>query len=77
MELLSNPAVGVALLSTIIAIGVWLFKKLFDWVESLTKDVTNLTTIVAVLGERMDNAEDDLRDMQSKQRGTPKVNYKK
>ncbi len=77
MEILSNQAVAVVLLCTVIGLGVWFFAQLYSWVRSLTKDVTDLTKIVAVLGEKVKNNEDDILALQNDRGGRATVKYKR
>lgn len=77
METLSNQSIAIVLLTTVIGIGVWLFKKLFDWVQMLTTNLGNVTNIVSVLEEKVSNNTEDIRELRAQAADRPSVKYKR
>lgn len=84
MDALNNQTVAGILITiigmlgmTVIGIGIWFFKQLFSSLKSLISDVTNLTNIVAVLGEKTQNNTDDIRDLKAEVASRPNVKYRK
>lgn len=84
MDALNNQTVSGILITiigmlgmTVIGIGIWLFKQLFDSVKSLVLDVTSLTSTVGILGEKTQNNADDIRDLRAEFAAKPNVKYRK
>lgn len=77
MEILTNQTIAGVLLTTLIGVGIWLFKKLFDWVQTLTTNLGDVTNIVAVLEEKVSNNTEDIRELKAQVADRPHVKYKK
>ena len=77
MDILSNPAVVISMFLCIVSIGIWLFNKLYTWIEKLNDSMTALTSIVAVLGEKYDNHDEEIKGLKAQVANIPTVKYRK
>ena len=77
MEVLNSPAVVASVFLFTAGLVGWMIRELYAWVKTLTKDVTALTTIVAVLGEKYDNHDEEIKTLKTQVANMPTVRYRK
>jgi hypothetical protein len=77
MENLNNPAIAAAIITFAFGIFGWMIRELYAWVKSLTRDVKDLSVVIAGITSDYKNLKENFLKLENKVDQRPTVNYKK